>query len=204
MKILIVDAYPIVILGYRALFAAPDFEVVAGQDAESACQTFKDERPGITLVDFHLPQLSGLELLRRLLLADPRASIIMIGAASDPLFAAQSLDAGAKGFLAKSEEPDVILQSVREVIEGGVAIAPALAKRMVELRSREGEALLRLTPREREILRLLSIGRNMAEIADVINLSYKTVAVSCNRLREKLHARTTVELVHVASLLGLL
>lgn len=205
MKILIIDAYSIVELGYRTLLASdPDLECHAARDARAGYACFVAENPDVTLVDFHLTEVSGLELMRRMLMKEPKAAVILVSGTDDPLFATQALDAGARGFLSKHEEPATILQSIRDVAAGGVSISASLAKRMVALRSREGEAALRLTPREREILRLLSIGRNMAEIADLIDLSYKTVAVSCNRLRGKLHARTTVELVHVASMLGLL
>jgi two-component system invasion response regulator UvrY len=205
MKLLVVDPHPIVVLGCRTLFAADSaVAVTAASCANDAIDAYGRERPDVTLVDFHLPDCSGIALTRRLVARYGEAAVVLLGASDDPLFASQSLEAGARGYVSKRQDPGSIAQAVRDVAAVGVAVSAAMAKRIVDLRSRSEHRPVNLTPREREILRLLAVGRNMAEIADVVNLSYKTVAANCVQLRNKLHARTTVELVHVAGLLGLL
>ncbi len=205
MKLLIIDQFPIVVLGCRALFARDlRIEVIEAGDAGHGFDTFTRRHPDITLIGFQLPDSSGIALMRRMLTKNSEAAIVLVGSSDDPLFASQSLEAGARGYVSLREDPMTMLRAVHDVAAGGLAVSALMAKKIVGWRAREGEGAMRLTPREREILRLLAIGRSMAEIADVINLSYKTVAANCMQLRSKLHARTTVELVHVAGLLGLL
>ncbi len=205
IKVLIIDPYPIVILGCRTLLTRdPGIEVLEAADGGQGYDAFTRQRPDVTLIGFQLPDSSGIALMRRMLTKNSEAAVILVGTSDDPLFASQSLEAGARGYVSMREDATTMLRAVHDVAAGGLAVSAMMAKKIVGWRAREGDGATRLTPREREILRLLAIGRSMAEIADVINLSYKTVAANCMQLRSKLHARTTVELVHVAGLLGLL
>lgn len=200
MKVLVVDDHPIVLSGCRALFAEePDLEMLEARDAESAHNLFNSALPEIVIIDVNLPDVSGFELARRILSNEPDARIIMFSMNDDPLFAAQAIECGAKGYVSKNGDPVELLSAIRNVESGGVALPGDIAVRVALLRfGRQDQPGSRLSARDVEILRLLAKGRSMSEIADLLNISYKTVATACAALRSKLNARTPMELVRIA------
>lgn len=200
MKVLVVDDHPIVLSGCRALLAEEDnVEMIEARDAENAYRRFVSETPDIVIVDINLPDISGFELARRILAGHPDARIIMFSMNDDPMFAAQAIECGAKGYVSKNGDPIDLLKAIREVHNGGVSLPGDIAMRVALLRfGRQDQPGGRLTAREIEILRLLAKGRSMSEIGDLLNISYKTVATTCSTLRSKLNARTPMELVRIA------
>lgn len=200
VKVLVVDDHPIVLSGCRALLAGEDdLNMVEARDAEAAHRLFVAEKPDIVIIDINLPDVSGFELARRILSNDPDARIIMFSMNDDPMFAAQAIECGAKGYVSKNGDPVDLLAAIRDVQNGGVALPGDIAVRVALLRfGRQDQAGTRLSPRETEILRLLAKGRSMSEIGDLLNISYKTVATTCSALRTRLNARTPMELVRIA------
>jgi DNA-binding NarL/FixJ family response regulator len=198
MKVLIVDDHPIVLSGCRALLAGAEMEMIEARDAESAQDLHSAENPDVTVIDINLPDISGFELARRLLDQRPDARIMMFSMNDDSMFAAQALESGAKGYFSKSDDPQAFLAAIRTVHRGGHSLTPEMAQKVAFLRVGAGDAGASLTPRQREVLRLLAKGKSMSEIAALINVSYKTVAVICASLRTKFGARTAIELIRIA------
>jgi two-component system, NarL family, invasion response regulator UvrY len=200
MRVLIVDDHPIVISGCRALLAGdPDIVITTAADAESGEASFVAEPPDICLIDINLPSVSGFELARRILRRDAAARIIMFSMNDDPVFAARAIEAGAKGYVSKSGDPDDLLVAIREVAKGNVFLPASLAQSLAFAGpSFASSRLARLTSREIEILRLLGTGKSLSEIAWLINASYKTVANTSSLMRQKLGVRTSAELVRLA------
>jgi DNA-binding NarL/FixJ family response regulator len=200
MRVLIVDDHRIVASGCRALFADdPEIDVVEASDAESGERVFGEQRPDICVLDINLPTVSGFELARRLLGHDASARIIMFSMNDDPVFAARAIDVGAKGFVSKTGDPQDLVDAIREVAKGGVYLPPAIAQSIAFAGpSFARSPLTKLTAREMEILRLLSAGKCLSEIAWMIHSSYKTVANTSSIMRHKLGVRTSAELVRLA------
>ncbi len=174
MRVLIVDDHRIVASGCRALFAEdPEIVMLEASDAESGERVFMSEHPDICVLDINLPTVSGFELARRILVRDASARIIMFSMNDDPAFAARAIEIGAKGYVSKSGDPRA---------------GPAFAR----------SPLSKLTSREMEILRLLSNGKSLSEIAWLVHSSYKTVANTSSIMRQKLGVRTSAELVRLA------
>ncbi|KAB2942926.1 MAG: response regulator transcription factor [Hyphomicrobium sp.] len=197
MKVLIVDDHPIVLSGCRALLAeAADMTMLEARDAATAQEVYAAHKPDVAVIDINLPDISGFELARRLQVRDPRARIIMFSMNDDPMFAAQAIEGGAKGYVSKSDDPQAFLNAIREVYAGGHSLPLAMAQKIAFLRN-AGESVV-LTSREREVLRLLAKGKSMSEIAALINVSYKTVATTCASLRAKFNARTPMQLIRIA------
>jgi len=197
LKVLIVDDHPIVLAGCRALLAeAPDMVMLEALDAATAMDVYDKERPDISVIDINLPDISGFELSRRLQVRDPAARIIMFSMNDDPMFAAQAIEGGARGYVSKSDDPQAFLSAVREVYAGGHSLPQDMAQKIAFLRS-AGDSVV-LSSREREVLRLLAKGKSMSEIAALINVSYKTVATTCAALRAKFSARTPMQLIRIA------
>jgi two-component system invasion response regulator UvrY len=200
MRVLIVDDHRIVASGCRALFADdPDIEVIEAADAEAGERVFADEQPDICVLDINLPTVSGFELARRILARDASARIIMFSMNDDPVFAARAIDVGAKGYVSKTGDPQDLVEAIREVGHGGVYLPPAMARSIAFARPGLAQSpLAKLTSREMEILRLLSVGKSLSEIAWLIHSSYKTVANTSSIMRHKLGVRTSAELVRLA------
>jgi DNA-binding NarL/FixJ family response regulator len=117
----------------------------------------------------------------------------------DPVFAARAIEVGAKGYVSKAGDPQDLVEAIHEVAKGGVYLPPAMARSLAFAKPAFARnPLSKLTTREMEILRLLSAGKSLSEIAWLIHSSYKTVANTSSIMRHKLGVRTSAELVRFA------
>jgi two-component system invasion response regulator UvrY len=186
MRILIADDHPIVASGCRTVLAdEPDIILLEAPDAETAERIFASEHPDICLIDINLPTVSGFELARRVLAQDAGARIIIFSMNDDPVFVGRAIEVGAKGFVSKTGDPQDLVDAIREVGKGGVYLPPALARSMAF--AGPGVAsnpLSKLSSREMEILRLLSAGKSLSEIAWLVHSPYKTVANTSSIIRQ--------------------
>jgi two-component system invasion response regulator UvrY len=200
MRVLIADDHPIVMSGCRTVLAdEPDIVLLEASDAESAERVFIAERPDICLIDINLPTVSGFELARRVLEHDASARLIMFSMNADPVFVSRAIQIGAKGFVSKTGDPHDLIDAIREVGSGGAYLPPALARSMAFAGPAvANNPLSKLNSREMEILRLLSAGKSLSEIAWLVHSPYKTVANTSSIIRQKLGVRTSAELVRLA------
>jgi DNA-binding NarL/FixJ family response regulator len=200
MNVLIVDDHPVVVSGCQALLEqSGDIHTLEASDAQSAMAVYLSEKPDVCIVDVNLPDVSGFELVRRLLNADAKARVLMFSMNDDPMFAARAIECGAKGYVSKTDDPAAFVKAVIRIANGGHALPNEMAQRVAFLRAgTAAESAPLLTAREREVLRLLGKGKKMTEIAELIDVSHKTVATTCASLREKLNARSLVQLVIIA------
>ncbi len=201
MQVLIVDDHPVVIAGCRAILASDgDISVIAASDAKTAVALYESERPDVVVVDLNLRgSISGFELIETILASDPAARIIVLTMAYDPVHALRVIESGAKAYVGKSEDPERFLTAVRAVADGHRFVGADMAQKLAFFdRGGRTERINELTAREREILCLLYAGKNMMEIADIIEMSYKTVANACAALKRKLGARSLTDLTRIA------
>jgi len=200
MRVLIVDDHPIVASGCRALLAGEtEIVLMEASDAESGERVFAAESPDVCVVDINLPTVSGFELARRILARDTSARIIMFSMNDDPIFAARAIEVGAKGYVSKSGDPNDLVEAIRQVGKGGTYLPTAMARSIAFAGPAFAQSpLSKLTAKEMEILRLLSAGKSLSEIAWLVHSSYKTVANTSSIMRQKLGVRTSAELVRLA------
>jgi DNA-binding NarL/FixJ family response regulator len=196
MKLLIVDDHAIVRDGLARLLAAegdPEIrQAASGREALIAARSFK---PDLVILDLNLPGLGGLELVRRMALAGGWR-ILVLSMHAEPIYARRSLEAGAHGYVSKNAAPAELVAAVRKVAGGGRYIEGEIAQ---ELALGGGaEALDALSPRELEIMRLLAGGASLAEIAEALGASYKTIANTCTLIKSKLGVARTADLVRLA------
>lgn len=191
--------------GCKLLMAGePDVSLIGAADTKTALSLYERHKPDVVVLDLHIPGSSPTALMRQLLSGDSKARILIFTMNDDPLLAAQMLEQGAKGFVSKCEDPTCIVTAIREVASYRYYISPVLAQKIATQRLNPAEQPTpAITARERDILSLLACGKSMAEIAATVDLSYKTVSTTCKRLRARFDARTTVELVRIAMLLGI-
>jgi two-component system invasion response regulator UvrY len=200
MRVLIVDDHPIVASGCRALFAGDtDIAILEAPDAETGEEMFAAQGPDVSVLDINLPTVSGFELARRILARASQARIIMFSMNDDPVFAARAIEIGAKGYVSKSGDPGDLVAAIREVGNGGVYLPAAMARSVAFAGPAFAQnPLSKLTSREIEILRLLSAGKSLSEIAWMVHSSYKTIANTSSIIRQKLGLRSASELVRFA------
>ena len=197
---LVVDDHPITHVGCRRLLTEAGYErVLEALNAEQACRLATAHRPRLMLVDLALPLVGGLLLIPRLLDRVPEASILVFTMNESPTFAAQALEAGAKGYLSKSSGPADFTEAVRTVEGGRIYLERSMATELAMLNvAGKGDSLGGLSAREQQVLQLVGEGRSHGEIADRINVSYKTVANICALLKRKLNVRNHSDLIRLA------
>jgi DNA-binding NarL/FixJ family response regulator len=196
MKILIVDDHAIVRDGLSRLLATDaDHELRMAANGRDALIAARGFRPDLVILDLNLPGLGGLELLRRLV-AIEAGKILVLSMHAEPLYARRALEAGAHGYVSKNAAPDELLAAVRRVAAGGRYIEAEIAQALAL--GAGAETLNALSPRELEIMRLLAAGSSLAEIADALGASYKTIANTCTLIKSKLGVARTADLVRLA------
>jgi DNA-binding NarL/FixJ family response regulator len=199
MKVLIVDDHVIVREGVRRLLANfPDVSVHEAPSAAVTLSAFRSHRPDVVLLDLNLPHASGLELMRRLLLEDRTANVLIFSMHAEPLYASRALNSGARGYISKGAPAEELVNAIRRVAEGGRYVEREIAAQMVLMPSAGADPLQSLTARETDILRLLGEGQTLAAIAAARGVTYKTVANSCTIIKEKLGVARTTDLVRLA------
>ena len=177
-KVLIVDDHPVVVSGCRSLFASdPSVKINGAGDAKAGYCAFVQDKPDVVVIDIKLPDVSGFELMRQIRKEDPDARIIMFSMNDDPAFVVRAVEMGAQGYLSKSDDPRLFVKAVHKVAAGENYISPHLAEAVTfSAAAVKADPASRMTSRELEILMLLRRGDKIAEIADALGISYKTVA----------------------------
>lgn len=201
IRIMLVDDHAIVRAGFRRLLEQQsNFRVVAeASDADRAYTLFVEQRPDVVVMDLSMPGVSGLDTIRRIVGRQPDARILVFTMHEDASLAERAIHLGARGYVTKSNEPEVLASAVAEVVAGRLALSPDITKSIALLKLSGGENPLdALSAREFEIFRLLVAGRGAIEIAKLLNLSSKTVANYHTLIKQKLRIASDVELVLLA------
>ena len=199
MKILLVDDHVVVRAGVRRLLEAEvEFTIFEAQSSDEALELWHQEQPDLVILDLNLEGSSGLELLRRLVLADKSVKIIVLSMHSEPIYAARALQAGARGYVSKSAGAEEFIVAVRQVGEGGRYIEREIAQELVVGKFSNRDPFDELTAREIDILRLLGEGKSYTQIAAAIGVSYKTIVNSSVVIKEKLAVETTADLIRLS------
>ncbi|MGH8690738.1 MAG: response regulator [Burkholderiales bacterium] len=189
-KVLIADDHALVAEGIRHLLEARGLEVLgtANDGAEAAALAAK-LRPDVTLLDFVMPKLNGVDALCEILRHDPAARVLIVSMYSDSDRVYRALQAGARGYVLKQEPPDTLMEAIQQVAAGGRYLSPGVSNRVVSeyLEKKEPPgALHQLSERERRVLQQLVEGGSAAGIARRLCLSPRTIETYKARLMRKL------------------
>jgi DNA-binding NarL/FixJ family response regulator len=204
IRALIVDDQPMIRVGIRAILESQEDITVVGEaeNGRAGVDRARRLRPDIVLMDVRMPMLDGLAATKELLGQGENVRVLMLTTfdLDDYIYAA--LRAGASGFLLKDSEPEELLRAVRTVAGGDALLAPSITRRLiesfVEARPRPAAAttaLNALTDREREVLRLMALGRSNAEIAGELFIAEQTTKTHVSRILQKLGLRDRVQAV---------
>jgi len=200
MRILLIEDHPIVRTACRLILQAKlGVEVAEATTAAAGLDMASSVSPDLIILDLRLPDGNGLDLLTTLMSAEPDRRIIVFSMYEDPAIAAHALEAGARGYITKNDDPDVILQAIDQVAEGGIFLTPGMAEKMALMKAGlDCDPLRGLSPRERQVLGLLGRGRTLAEVANELNLSYRTSAYAAAQIKAKLQIPSTAALIRWA------
>jgi DNA-binding NarL/FixJ family response regulator len=195
IKISLVEDNPNMREGFSTLLnEAPGMQCVgAHATGEDAVKQIPGEEPDVALVDIHLPGMNGIECVARLKEQLPRLQILMLTRyeQSDLIF--NSIRAGASGYLLKNTPPAELIQAVEQVHAGGAPMSMQIARKVIDhfrQIQRPASEVEQLTPREQEILQLLSKGYYYKEISEHLHITYNTVRTHLQHIYEKLHVQS--------------
>jgi two-component system response regulator NreC len=199
ITIVVADDHAVVRGGLRRLLdAEDDLHVVAeAGDVDETKEQVAQHRPGILLLDLHMPGGGSLQALRAIRDASPDTGILVLTMQDDPGYAREAMLRGARGYLLKEAEEADLLQAVRTVAAGSTYLQPELGARLLAAPSP-------LTARERDVLRLLALGHTNAQTADRLHLSVRTVETHRANIQSKLGISNRAELVRHALESGLI
>jgi two-component system, NarL family, response regulator NreC len=187
----------------RLLDSEADFEVLAeAGDVDGTLAAMAEHRPGILLLDLHMPGGGSLAALPALREASPETGVLVLTMQDDPGYAREAMLRGARGYVLKEAEEAELLSAIRCVAGGGTYLQPELGARLLTDVGAPPAAEA-LTQREREVLRLLALGHTNAEVAERLHLSVRTVETHRANLQSKLAVSGRAELVRHARERGL-
>ena len=183
----------------RWVSQAKNFRCVSQHaDAEDAFKKLPGQNPDVVLTDINLPGANGIQCVRRLKAALPTAQFLMLTVYEDSDHIFEALAAGASGYLLKRTPRDELLAAIKQVHEGGAPMTSYIARKVVQAFQRqqsEKPEVNDLSPREWEVLELLSRGHSYKEISSALTISIPTVNTHLHRIYEKLHVRSRGEAV---------
>jgi DNA-binding NarL/FixJ family response regulator len=196
----IADDHRMVAQGLAGLLAERCDVVAIVENGRDLLEAERRLRPRLVIADVAMPEVDGLEALRRLRASASEARVILLTMHRDAALAAEALRAGAAGYLFKHCAGEELLTAVEQVLAGRVYLTPRIAQ---EALGALGGHEARLTPRQREVLRLLGSGLSMKEVAARLDLSTRTVETHKYEIMRVLGAKSTADLVRHAIRLGL-
>lgn len=210
IRILLADDHDLVRKGFRSLLESqPDMQVVAEVgEGRAALLAARDLDPDIVIMDVAMPGLNGVEATRQLLQETPRTKVLALSMHSAGRIVAQMLQAGAQGYLLKSCALEELVRAVRTVAEGKTYLCPEVAGKVVQgylqrPAAEEQAGCACLTDREREVLQLVAEGKATKVIANLLELTVKTVEGHRHNIMHKLGIHSVAELTKFAIREGL-
>lgn len=179
IRVVLADDHPVVRSGIKGLLERTGDIQVTGEAAtgKEALALVQETAPDLLLLDMQLPDMSGIEVARRLQQEHPAVKILVISAHDNPTYILELLDLGASGYLVKEEAPQAIVEAVRGIARGEQGwVSRKVAAKMVNwVRDDKREQAAQLTRRELEVLRLVTEGKTNQNIAVQLSVSPKTV-----------------------------
>ena len=207
IRVMLVDDHAVVRMGFRMLLeSSPDIRVSAEADSgEEALRRLGEVKPDVVVLDLSMPGIGGLEALSRMLARAPGTRVLVLTAHEDALHAKRVLKAGALGYLSKRSAAEELIQAIRQVHAGRTFLEPAIAQQLaLQQLTGERNPVDMLSEKEFKVFLSLARGQSVADIAQVMSLSPRTIGTHLYNIKQKLGASNSAELAIVAMRYGLL
>ena len=195
-RILLVDDHPMMRRGIRQLLELEDDFLIVGEanNGEEALSLIDSLQPQLILLDNNMPQMNGVETLKRLRQVGYVGKILLFTVSDAEKDVRDALRFGADGYLLKDMEPEKLIQQVREALQGELVISPTLTRVLAQaLREPQGAPQVELTERERQVLKMIAGGNSNKMIGRKLGITEGTVKVHVKNLLHKLGLRSRVE-----------
>jgi DNA-binding NarL/FixJ family response regulator len=163
-------------------------------NCKNVIKEIEDYNPDVVLMDINMPEVDGLEGLRLIKTKYPEVKVLMQTAYDDSEKIFTSIKNGASGYILKNDKPYRILQAIEEVYEGGAVMNPGIAQKVLDYFKPTAKKSP-LSPKENEVLALLSEGLSYKMVADKLGVSYTTINTHTKRIYEKLHISSLGEAI---------
>jgi DNA-binding NarL/FixJ family response regulator len=197
--VLLADDHPVVAEGLASLLRDEFAVVGTARDGAQLLETARRVRPDVIVTDLAMPGMSGLEVLRRLKADGLTSKVIVLTVHGDVELATEALRAGASGFIVKEVVVSELVAGIRAVLRGKMYVTPQLAQDVLGALAEPGVSPReKLTPRQREVVRLLADGRTMKEVAAALGVSPRTAEAHKYQSMKALGLGTTAELIRYA------
>jgi DNA-binding NarL/FixJ family response regulator len=199
---LLADDHKIVLDGLRSLLE-PEFELAGTvEDGRALVSAAEKLRPDVIVVDISMPLLNGIEAVRQIKKLDKQVKVVFLTMHPDVTYAIRAFEAGASGYVLKHSASSELITAIHEAIKGRTYVTPMIAGELVQAYKggtyQQAEEAQQLTQRQREILQLLVEGNSAKEVANLLNISPRTVEFHKYRLMSKLKLKTNSALVQYA------
>ena len=202
-KVLLADDHAIVAEGLATLLKDHFDLLETVGDGSALIDTARKLRPDVIVTDIAMPVLSGLEALRRLKATRNEAKVIFLTMHADAQLATEAFRAGASGYVLKQSAGEELIAAIQEVLKGRTYLTPLITQNVIANLTESTPPTVKLTPRQREVLRLIADGRRMKEIGAILELSTRTVESHKYEMMRVLGVESTAELVRYAIQIGL-
>jgi DNA-binding NarL/FixJ family response regulator len=198
-RILLADDHALVLEGFRRILEGGYELVGTVGDGRALLEAAKTMHPDIVILDISMPLLNGIDAAAQLKKICPKAKIIIVTMHADTDYVRSAFEAGASAYVLKRSAVDELEQAIRAVLEGHSYITPLITKELVDVFLATGsEKSGGLTPRQREVLQHLAEGRTAKEIANLLNITSRTVEFHKGQIMDHLNLRTTADLIKYA------
>lgn len=200
IRVLLVDDHEVVRSGYhRLLENTADIKVVAeANSGEEAYLAYTKYQPEVVIMDLSMPGIGGLEAIRKIRSYDKNAKVLVFSVHENDIFLNRALEEGVLGYITKRSAAKVMVEAVSQVAQGKTYIGSEMQPLLVKERGNNNSVLAALSPREFEVFLLLAEGKSVIEIADILNLSSKTVGHHYTSVKNKLNVGNAAELTRLA------
>ena len=201
-RILLADDHRIVAEGLRGLLE-PDFELVGiVEDGRALLAAAEQLRPDVIVADISMPLLNGIDAVRQIKKTNENIKVVFLTMHPDVTYAASAFEAGASGYVLKHSAPSELITAIQSALRGKTYVTPLLAGELMQFYKERPQdsrdELSKLTPRQREVLQLLTEGHSAKEIASILNISPRTVEFHKYRIMKDLGLTSVAEMIKYA------
>jgi len=205
-RVLLADDHALIRQGLKAFLEKQGFQIVfEASDGQETIRAAEKTKPDVAVIDISMPILNGVDAARELKKSSPKVKVILLTQHDEDQYVTESLRAGVRGYVLKSQAAEDLVHAIQEVCRGSVYLSPSISQTVVDAYlSKTYLSTDPLSGRERQVLQLVGEGKSTKEIAVQLGISVKTAESHRARLMKKLGIHETASLVRYAIRRGLI